>query len=561
MEKSCVYHISENSCAYAVGKDTLNVRLKVKANECDKIIVHYKNLYDHTNDYFVEEMSCILQDGRTELYEASICVAQRHFKYCFEIFANGQSEFYSSDGFTDTCDEKKCFYYPVINTDDIIDLPQWAQGGIIYQIIIDRFYDGDSANNPPSVKKTSERPDRNTYYGGDFDGVIHKLDYIYSLGADMIYLSPVFKSPTYHKYDTLDYYTIEDIYGGKEKLMELVDAAHDRGIRIILDAVFNHCSVANPIFQDVVLNSEKSKYSKWFIIDSFPVNIEKCNYDTFAGTVPEMPRFDTSNPEVIAYLTDAAVYWTEQLGIDGWRLDVADEVSHTLWREFRRRIKAVRDDALIIGEVWNQASRWLQGDQFDTVTNYKYRTHMLDFAMGKMDAGTFWNRIQANKMLYGTPFFNYLINFSGSHDTPRSTSLLQDDIIHMLVMIVTLTIEGIPLIYYGDEIAMHGNDDPDNRRAMTWDAIQPDKLEPIKALARFRKTSAVLRSGSVEALNYGGRIIAFRRSLDKESLTVVVNFQNTDANVPGSFNEILFGNGDISKDGLCLNSWDYAIVR
>jgi glycosidase len=198
-----------------------------------------------------------------------------------------------------------------------------------------------------------------------------------------------------------------------------VQKAHALGLKVILDAVFNHCSDQNPLFQDVLVNGARSPYAKWFYLDSFPVSAEPCNYDTFAGAVPSMPRFDTSNPEVIEYLTNAALHWTTRLNLDGWRLDVADEVSHSLWRELRRKLKQANPDILIIGEVWNHANAWLRGDEFDTVTNYKLRSALIALAKGQIDSGAFWRTVGANRMLYMAPFYPYLVSFAGTHDTSR----------------------------------------------------------------------------------------------------------------------------------------------
>ena len=317
MEKSAVFHMSEHNYCYPVSADTLCVRLRVRSGDCVKVLVYFKNLYDHTNHYYVKEMELHLSDGINDLYETEITVKEKHFKYYFELHAGDEIYYYTADGFLDTVHESNCFYFPRINRDDLLSNPEWAEGEIIYQVLIDRFHDGDSSNNPPGVKPPGALPDRNTYYGGDFQGIIERLDYIESLGTRIIYLSPLFRSPTYHKYDVADYYRIEEIYGGEEGLLKLVQSAHARGMKIVLDAVFNHCSVENELFQDVIVRGDRSRYRDWFIIESFPVDPENGNYDTFAGRVPSMPRFDTCNREVIEYLVNVAVYWTEKLNIDG----------------------------------------------------------------------------------------------------------------------------------------------------------------------------------------------------------------------------------------------------
>lgn len=562
MKESTICHISDNYYAYAVGKDTLKVRLKACSEKISGVVVRYKNLYNHTDEFFIKEMEEIVCDGVYTLYEAEITVKERHFKYYFEIKTENGISLYTADGIIEKLHESNCFYYPVINDDEIIILPKWAEGGIIYQVITDRFFDGDKSNNPAEVKSAKILPDRNTYYGGDYKGIIEKLDYIKSLGADMIYISPPFDSPTYHKYDVRDYYKIEKVYGGKKALKELVEKAHEKDMKIILDAVFNHCSIENKLFKDVIKKGKDSKYADWFIIDSFPVNTEKCNYDTFGGLVPSMPRFNTSNEEVIEYLTEVAVYWTKELDIDGWRLDVADEVSHSLWRVFRKKLKTIQKDCLLIGEVWNQALKWLWGDEFDTVTNYKYRKWMMDFVSGEIDSDTLWNKLQSNKMLYRTPVCNYLINLIGSHDTVRSATFFDDDKLHTLLIVSTLLLDGIPLIYYGDEIAMRGAEDPDNRRAMQWDFIKDNAaLEAVREAGTLRQSSDVLKKGKTKRIASGERVLAFSRESESEKLTVIVNFGNENIKIKGNYEEIKAGEGILTKDGIQVAGREYAVVK
>lgn len=561
MKESSLCHISDNYYAYAVGSDALRIRLKC-SEKISRAVVYYKNLYNHTDEFFKEEMEAVLYDGVYTLYEAEIQLKERHFKYYFEISAKDGIYIYTADGILENLHESNCFYYPVINDDDILALPTWAEGGLIYQIITDRFFDGDKSNNPPGVKSADALPDRNTYYGGDYKGIIEKLDYIESLGAEMIYLSPAFDSPSYHKYDIRDYYKIEEIYGGKEGLKELIFKAHEKNIKLILDAVFNHCSVENELFQDVIKNGKASKYADWFIVENFPVDTENCNYDTFGGLVPCMPRFNTSNQEVIEYLTENAVFWTKELNADGWRLDVADEVSHSLWRALRRKLKTVNPDILLIGEVWNQAPKWLSGDEFDTVTNYKYRKWMLDFTRGLISADTLWDKLQSNKMLYRTPLFNFLINLVGSHDTVRSAALIGDDGLHALLLAATLLLDGMPLIYYGDEIAMKGAEDPDNRRAMQWaDTKDNPTLKAVCEIGALRRASDILKRGKTERLYCGERVLAFKREFKGEKLTAIVNFSDKKIKIKGDFKALAAGEGRIAKGGIEIEGRKYAVAK
>ncbi len=556
-----IIHISEHNYAYPIDKDILNVRLKVRKDYYEQINVLYKNLYNHDNEIFKKQMTLLLRDEIYEIYECHIQVKERHFKYYFELIKDNKKIAYTADGLIKEPKQDNFFYYPVINDDEIIALPEWAKGEIIYQILVDRFYDGCINNNPRQVKNVNQMPDRNTYYGGDFHGIIKKLDYIKSLGTKIIYLSPVFSSPTYHKYDIKDYYKIEDIYGGEEGLTTLINEAHKLDIKIILDCVYNHCSIENDLFQDVIKNGVKSNYKDWFIIDNFPINTKKCNYDTFGGLVPSMPRFNTSNKAVIEYLVGNAVYWTKKLNVDGFRLDVADEVSIRLWREFRARLKEIKPDILIIGEVWNHASKWLQGDQFDTVTNYKFRKWLLDFLTEKITSREFWNKINANKMLYKTPFHTYLINLVGSHDTIRLKTFLKNDKIHYLALALMLTLDGMPLIYYGDEIGLEGDVDPDNRRPFKWDEIDKEELKMIKELGQLRSAYQPLKKGDIIPIIFDDRVLAFIRRYRTEEIIVVINFTNQNKKLKLNVKRIIYGSAEILDNAISISKLSIVLFK
>jgi glycosidase len=506
-------------------------------------------------------MKLILQDEYYDLFEASIQVKEKHFKYYFELYRGNNKIAYTADGIMENPNQDNYFYYPVINPDDVIILPKWAEGEIIYQVLIDRFYDGCKENNPANIKDANVLPDRNTYYGGDFQGMIEKLDYIKSLGTKIIYMSPVFESPNYHKYDIKDYYKIEEIYGGEEGLKTLVEAAHNKDMKVVLDCVYNHCSNENEIFKDVVKNEERSKYKDWFYIEGFPIDEVNGNYDNFGALVPSMPRFNTSNKEVIDYLVDTACYWTEKLDIDGWRLDVCDEVSTSLWREFRRRLKAIKSDILIIGEVWNHATKWTLGDQVDTVTNYKYRKWLLDFLKEKITSREFWHHIQTNKMLYKTPLSNYLVNLVGSHDTIRLKTFIKNENLHFLSLALTLMFDGMPLIYYGDEIGLEGDVDPDNRRAFRWEDTSKKELAMIKQLGSLRNKFQALKKGKIKPIFTDDRVIAFTRKYQDEEITVVINFSESEKILQIAGTDILYGQAKLHNQEILIDSLSIIIIK
>ncbi|HAA85653.1 MAG TPA: alpha-glycosidase [Kosmotogaceae bacterium] len=566
MEKSAIYHISEHSYAYPVNNDTLIVRLKTKKNDVDKIVIHYKNLYDHSSNSKKAVMSKVLSARYCDLFEASLHIQERRFKYCFQIFSKGENIFFTSEGFMKAPADEDFFYYPCINEDDIFHLPKWAQGEVIYQVFVDRFFRSDRAPDYPDLRSWNMLPEKemlncggfrglvrkDTYYGGDLAGVTEKLDYISNLGAKVLYLNPIFAAESYHKYDVTDYFRIDSRFGTLHDLKELVEEAHARGMKVVLDGVFNHCSYANELFQDVVRNQEKSKYKDWFHIRSFPVNEERKDYDSFGNVAPSMPRLNTSNQEVIDYVIDLTTYWTKTLNLDGWRFDVADEVSHELWVQLRRSLKKISPEIILIGEVWNNASRWLQGNEMDTVTNYKFRKALLKFMQKHRNANIFWEALSSNNMLYKSPVYNYLINLVGSHDTTRCRTLLGSAELHVLAMVVTLSFQGMPLIYYGDELAIEGGFDPDNRRPMQWNEISNPWAKIIGQITRFRSESEILKKGSLVPFDSGNpEVISFTREYEGKRIHLVANFGDSNARVviPGGVNEIILGQAEDHDSG------------
>jgi glycosidase len=507
-------------------------------------------------------MALVARTEDCDWFETEITLSGKRFKYYFKLDDGKEEVFFCADGFLEKPEETNAFFYPYINRCDVLNLPEWARGEIIYQVWIDRFFDGNPENNPHGVKPFGALPDTNTYYGGDFEGLTVKLDYLAEMGVKTLYLSPLFEAKSYHKYDVIDYTRVESIYGGEEGLAALVKAAHAKGLKIVLDAVFNHCSDRHPFFQDVLKNQNLSKYAEWFTIRRFPVEDAVRDYDSFGGMVPSMPRFNTDHPQVIDYLVGIAEHWTRQLDIDGWRLDVADEVSHSFWKIFRQRLRNIKKDVLIIGEVWNQAGCWLLGDEMDTVTNYAFMKWLRAFARAEIDAVRFWQRMYANTMLYKTPVHSFLVNLVGSHDTMRNRRYTGSEKIHELMLSVLLCFQGIPLIYYGDEVAMDGDEDPDNRRAMRWG--QNESLRNrIATLGQIRCHSDVLKKGKMVPLDVSPRVLAFWRIYDGKRLFIIANFDSLPTNpIPlRTENSLLFGRARVDGREVIVPEHSFALFE
>ena len=548
MQRCAVYHVSSSTFAYPVSKDTLAIRLQAARDDLKEVNIYFRNLYEHVLPMTVKKMTKILWDENCDMYEVHITVPEKRFQYYFELTGkDSESIFFTSDGFLEEVAEKNCYFFPYINDDEIYDLPEKWKGALIYQILIDRFFDGDSSNNPQNVKDIDVLPDRDTYYGGDFRGLTQKLDYIRSLGAELIYLSPVFLSPTYHKYDTIDYYQVEDIYGGRDELIKLIKAANEKGLGILLDGVFNHASDRHPFFLDLMEKGKGSKYRDWFCVFSYDEEGRPV-YDSFGGVVPSMPRWNICNEEVVEYLADIACYWTENLNIAGWRFDVADEVPHSFWKTMRKRLKKINPKIVLIGEIWNHATPWLEGDEFDSVTNYKLRTYLLELAQNKIDVCKFWQRVGSNLMLYKTPVWPYLVNLLGSHDTIRLFTEIKDKRKAELALLTMLCMEGMPLIYYGDEIGMEGNDDPDNRRAMQW-GRNTEFLTKVQNMGELRQSLQPLRCGRMIPISTQGGVLCFIREHDGNQVEIIANYGDEPKKVRITGNIVFKNRVKIQSDG------------
>lgn len=297
---------------------------------------------------------------------------------------------------------------------------------------------------------------------------------------------------------------IDPQFGDKETFKKLVDECHQRGIRVMLDAVFNHSGLYFGPFQDVLENQEKSKYKDWFHLHEFPVkDVYPPNYDTF-GYVETMPKLNTENPEVRSYFLDVAAYWIEEFDIDGWRLDVANEVDHSFWKAFRKKVKSIKPDLYILGEIWHDALPWLEGDQFDAVMNYPFTLAGLDYiAKEKIDTKQFADRLSKSYASYMENSNEVAFNLLDSHDTPRVLTECGEDVKKVRLLYALLfSFPGTPCVYYGDEIGMTGGEDPECRKCMVWDEEnQNTSLKNfIKQFIQLRFTEKAFTQGKLSII-------------------------------------------------------------
>lgn len=574
-----VYHKPYSEYAFSLDENTLVIRIRAKKNELVRVLLFYYEKYNEQQKGSapMEKVCC---DELFDYFEVKLSIGFKRFKYMFYLESPYEYKWYSANGFFEHKPEWGFFSFSYILKGDIVESPDWFKNSIIYQILPDRFmnplYPSDS-----SVRKKWDgtQSDGFTFFGGNMDGILMKIDYLKGLGINAIYLNPVFYAKSYHRYDTIDYYNIDPVLGDKKKIKELIDVCHKNNIRVILDGVFNHCSTDFFAFRDVWENGASSEYRDWFIIGSFPLKFHpKPNYEHF-GTFGSLPKLNTSNQEVVKYLYDVALYWIEEFDIDGWRFDVADEVAHDFWRRLRERIKSGKKHSVLIGEIWDEASSWLGGDQFDSCLNYPLKSLINDlFAYHSISVERFRQKINTLLMNYKTGVIQQMVNLIGSHDTPRFLTLCGENKKKFeLGVVFQFAFPGVPLIYYGDEVGMSGGGDPDCRKLMVWnqDRWDHDIQELYKFMIDLRKRWNVLVVGDYKDLEVkpDKDVLTFKRENEHACVIVMLNISEKRVNCHISLDQRLKGiplfenlkTGETvdlqtPEKGIRLNAYEWKIV-
>ncbi|MBC1435816.1 alpha-glycosidase [Listeria rocourtiae] len=548
MEKAAIYHQPFSSYAYGYDSQTLHIKIRSQRDDIQEVVLIAADPYLQTDSGWASEETALRKVASTEEHDywfVAVKPEQRRLQYGFVLTDTaGEDVFYGGRGFYENTPANRAimdyyFKFPFLHDTEVFKAPEWVKETIWYQIFPERFDNGNPSLSPANVLPWgSKDPDRDDFFGGDIQGIINHLDYLVELGINGIYLTPVFEASTNHKYDTLNYFEIDPHFGDKETFRKLVREAHKRGIKIMLDAVFNHIGDKSPEWQDVLKNGEKSKFVDWFHIRSFPVtpgengNVEGKNtlsFDTFAYTM-HMPKLNTANPDVQKYLLDIATYWVREFDIDGWRLDVANEVDHAFWKQFNKAVRSEKEDIYILGEIWHDSWLWLLGDEFDSVMNYPFtQTIIENFVEERIKPTKMVSGISEQLMRYQEQVNHVMFNMMDSHDTARLLTRCEGDKEKAkLALAFMFAHTGSPCIYYGTEIGMDGADDPLCRKCMEWDEANQDKdmLTFMKKLIAFRKTNQkVLTYGNLDwhIVDDEKHIVAFSRTLDGKCLTFIFN--------------------------------------
>lgn len=535
MEYSAIFHDMDKRFCYAIDKDLFVIRVQVKKDDMKEVILHYEDKYipmERKDTRMTLPMKKVATSQFHDYYEAQLQMHLICLRYFFEFTdMQGEKVYYGNYEFDKECitNRDRMFDCPQnLREEEMFEVPQWAANKVVYQIFPSRF-------------ATTQPVDKELWYKapitpmddlhGNLRGIIEHLDYIKDLGIDVVYLTPIFKSNSCHKYDTIDYYQVDPSFGTTEDLKELVQKSHERGMKVVLDAVYNHTGREFFAFQDILEKGEKSKYLDWYFIDELPPRGEWGEIPNFKcfGYYGGMPKLNLKNPEVEKYITDVACYWIKECDIDGWRLDVGDEISHFFWKNFRKAIKAVKKDMLIIGEIWHYAGDFLEGDEWDTVMNYSFYLNLIDLlADEKINVSQFVQNLGYLKGRLNKKCYPLMWNLIDSHDTARFLHLCHDNKKKQhLAAAFQLLLPGMPMVYYGDEYAMPGANDPDCRRGMYWDEEYQDKemYNWYKKLMQIRKAHACIVEGEmIETItNDDDDTIVMIRKNGEETITMLFN--------------------------------------
>ncbi len=538
---------------------------------------------------FEQEMAPAEGDPAFRYYRATITLLapEDRLEYAILYTDGGTELFMGPGGFGDRVPEPLFVYtratLPPFTT------PDWARDGVCYQIFPERFFNGDKANDPDfsepwyadanrlpasgrtndeyfhlmddwydiaglvhSPYRTDGKPDWASFYGGDIEGVRQKLPYLADLGVSVIYFNPLNHARSNHKYDPIDYLKVDPHFATEAQFKQFTSEAHAAGIRIVVDMAFNHTGNWHWAFRDGVEKGSASPYWNWYEWKRWPLpgtrdykaaDYYDCwwgfgihpnlNFDLSRSNAEENAVEDVAlaspNQAVVDYVLEVPKYWLGELGIDGFRLDVPNEVPFWFWERFRAACSAVKPDCYLVGELWGNAQKWIGPRCFDATMNYKFfRDPVMEF-LGKsqIDAAAFDQRLAPGRHQYPPQAVGVMMNLIDSHDTPRFLTTTGDVRRLMLAAMFSLTYVGMPTIWYGDEIGMEGDKDPDCRRPFDWryegDPRRVAVRDFYRTMVRLRRATPALQHGRFTTLASQGTGYAFARTLGDQAVVALFN--------------------------------------
>lgn len=544
MNKHALMHRAKSEYAYAYDENTLHITFRSAKNDLKNVSIIYGDPFNWENKTWKNYEQSLVKRYQTSLFDfyfIAIKPEDLRTKYIFILTDNDDNKYlYGAKKTTiyseaESLNLENFFNYPYINKEDLHHTPSWVKDTVWYQIFPDRFY---TENTLLPWGKTPVN--NNEIYGGNIKGITAKIPYLKNLGITGIYFTPIFEAKTAHKYDTINYFKIDPSFGTNEDFRELVETAHASNIKIMLDGVFNHSGFLHPYFQDVVKNGEESIYKNSFFIEKFPVvnfpltekgeparhTTKDLNFKTFAYT-PHMPKWNTDDKLAKKHLLEVIEFWIKEYDIDGWRLDVSNEVSHDFLREIKKTSRAAKADTFILGENWDQSIPWLQGDQMDSVMNYDLVYPLWEYLQEKIDLSTFTDIV--SNYLATTPknAMENMFNLIDSHDTIRILRRLKDNIDKTkLAYLFMFLSAGAPNIYYGGEVGLTGEHDPDNRRCMIWDEDKQDLdlFNFIQTLINLRDKYEVFKDYDYNFIS--NDVLMFTKEKNNQKILTIMNNTN-----------------------------------
>ena len=490
--------------------------------------------------------------------------------------------------------------------------PDWAKGALIYQIFPDRFAKAGKCDltgklEPYTVHRSWNeevhwQPTKeglvlnNDFYGGNFKGIIEKMDYIASLGVEIIYLNPISKSFSSHRYDTGDYKTVDPMLGTEAEFTAMCNAAHEKGIKVVLDGVYSHTGSNSLYFNrernfpgEGAYNSQQSPFYSWYTFHSWP----NC-YNSWWG-FDTLPTVDKMNPNFIEYIItgeDSVVEHWLKAGADGFRLDVVDELPDEFVRLLKKRIREIRPDALLIGEVWEDASnkhsygvrrRYFVDGILDSAMNYPFRNAIINFIRGWDNGPGLKDAVMTIAENYPPQVFLCNMNLLGTHDTARILTALVDNYDGpreeqakrflsrsqyvtaqerlMMASFLQYTLPGSPSLYYADEAGMEGHKDPFNRRSFPWGKEDPELMAHFRQLGQLRKACPALKKGNIEFFKSDNRRIGFTRTDGRSKVRIYLNRGSEPWEIASG--KILFGHNirTLAPDTIVLGQKGFCVIE
>ena len=553
MNPATIFHRPLSEYAFALDDTHYVFRLRTgkgKAVSC-KFYYADRAIMTPELEFFCVPMEKFREDQYFDWYEIRLETSFERIAYYFELFNGAESLCYYGDCYEMIGQPNRADYFqlPFNHRADRLTIPEWTKDAIVYNIFPDSF-----ANGKRTISGSSA-----VGLGGTIKGITENLDYIASMGFNCIYMNPIFKAESYHRYDTLDYYEIDPQMGTREDLKNLVEQAHSLGIRVILDGVFNHVSSSHYMFRDVLEHGRDSEYYPCFYqLPENPKIPEPNEYPEYTcfSYVANMPKTNTANPYLRRYFCDVGTYWIREFDIDGWRLDVANELDDGFLRAFRTAVKAAKPDALIVGEVWENAAHYLNGDMLDSAMNYDFRRYCRRFfAEETVSAEIFDANVSTLLLRYREHALYTQLNLLDSHDVSRYLTLCGENTDKMeLSVLLQMTFPGMPCVFYGDEKGLSGTVESEYRQAMAWEECHPME-EVYRSLIALRKENPALRYGNFRTKVASDKVYSYSRSWDDKEVTVTMNLGDVPIQAP-KHGRLLLKKGE-NHD--IIGAWEYEV--